>query len=118
MAIDRLGPKGSPTPPPAPSGASRPHESARPFEAEASAPAVAATTGSDALQRLRGGDIDVHQYLDQKVREATAHLDPLVTPAELEAVRAQLRDRMGSDPTLVDLVRSATGSVPEPPADS
>ncbi|HEY4013249.1 MAG TPA: hypothetical protein VGM06_07915 [Polyangiaceae bacterium] len=118
MAIDRIGPKGPPIPPPAASGPSRPNEAASPFEAAAPAPTVGATAPSDALQRLRGGDIDLRQYLDQKVEEATAHLSHLVTPAELEAVRAQVRDRLGSDPTLVDLVRNATGSVPEPPADS
>jgi hypothetical protein len=118
MAIDRIGPKGPPSPPPVASGPSRANESARPFESAPPVPAVSAAAGTEALQRVRGGDIDVHQYVDQKVREATAHLTHIVPPAELEAVRAQLRERMGADPTLVDLVRTATGSVPEPPADS
>ena len=55
-------------------------------------------------------------YVDLKVHEATAHLKAL-PPAELEQLRAALRDRLASDPGLVDLVRAATGAVPKPPTD-
>jgi hypothetical protein len=118
MPIDRLGPKGPPTPPPAASGPGRPAESFGSPEAARPAPAIGAAGPSEALQRLRAGDIDLSQYVDLKVQHATAHLSGVVTPAELEAVRAQLRDRLSSDPTLVDLVHTAAGGATEPPSES
>jgi hypothetical protein len=69
-----------------------------------------------ALERLRAGEIDANGYLDQKVDEATAHLRRL-PPAELAAIRSALRDRMSSDPALVDLFRTATGQAAPPPRD-
>lgn len=68
---------------------------------------------SGPLERLRAGEVDVQGYLDLKVHEATAHLSTL-PPIELEALRAALRDRLATDPALVDLVRTATDHVPQP----
>lgn len=122
MGIDRIGNKGPPTPPP--SGeiggiASSPARTERTFQvpgATASAPAVAATRPVAALDRLRAGEIDLDGYLDLKVDEATGHLASL-PPVELAGIRGALRDRLASDPTLVDLVRTATGQAPKPPHD-
>jgi uncharacterized protein (DUF2342 family) len=126
MGIDSIGKKGPPAPPPPTTGkgvegASR---ASRPFEAPATATSGAegaAKAGSveaprTALERLRAGEIDVNGYVDIKVHEATTHLSAL-PPAELEQIRSSLRDRMAGDPTLVDLVRTATGSVPQPSTD-
>ncbi len=123
MAIDRIGSKAPPGPPLAPSGVRRAAESARPFEVSPSAgseatPARAAGTAPahTALERLRSGEVDVHGYVDLKVEEATAHLAGL-PPAELAAIRGSLRERMASDPTLVDLVRTATGTPSDAPSE-
>jgi hypothetical protein len=121
MGIDSIGKKGPPTPPPAAGvgGPSRTAETGRPFEVPGGAPTAEARpveAASTALERLRAGEIDVNGYVDAKVREATAHLGAL-PPAELERVREALRDRMATDPALVDLVRTATGAVPAPPPD-
>jgi hypothetical protein len=81
--------------------------------AEHAGPVAPART---ALERLRAGEIDASQYVDAKVEEATAHLQSL--PAvELEAIRKALRERLTTDPALVDLVRGATGQVIPPPRD-
>jgi hypothetical protein len=69
-----------------------------------------------ALERFRSGQVDVQGYLDLKVDEATAHLSSLPR-VELDAIRTALRDRLATDPALVDLVRAATGKVPEPSDD-
>ena len=126
MAIDRIGNKGPPAPPPPQTaGAGRVAETTRPFDV--SAPGTATSTPAPvqgaavdpsrtALDRLRAGEIDLGGYLDLKAHEATAHLTAL-PPSELEALRGALRDRMGSDPTLVDLVRTATGRLPDPSGD-
>jgi hypothetical protein len=121
MGIDGIGKKGPPTPPPpaGSAGPARPAEATRPFEVSKSAPAPAAAqveAPRTAMERLRAGEIDVHGYVELKVHEATAHLEAL-PPAELESLRSALRDRLASDPGLVELVRKATGAVPQPPSD-
>jgi hypothetical protein len=125
MGIDRIGKKGPPTPPPNEvSGASRAAEVGRPFAVPkpgvptATGPvgAAAVEAGRTALDRLRAGELDANGYLDSKVDEATAHLGKL-PPIEMEAVRRALRERLGSDPTLQELVRTATGYSPQPPED-
>jgi hypothetical protein len=68
------------------------------------------------LDQLRSGAITLGRYLDIQVEQATSHLT-MLSPAELGSVRAALRDRLASDPALVDLVRAATGATPEPPRD-
>jgi hypothetical protein len=87
---------------------------AEPGPAETGATRVGAAAPSEALGALRSGAIDLDGYLDRKVDEATAHLGPL-PPADLVRLRAALRERLATDPTLVDLVKSATGSLPRVP---
>jgi hypothetical protein len=115
MAIDRIG-KGGPA-----GSASLPREvdpaekAERSFEVGGATPArkpdAAAAAGP--LERLRAGEIDVPQYLDLKVHEATVHLHG-VPPAELDAIRKMLRDQLATDPGLADLVKQATGASPPP----
>jgi hypothetical protein len=121
MGIDRTGKKGPPAPPPPKEagGPTRTSETGRTFEvskpppqAQGAAPAEAIGPRT-ALDRLRAGEIDANGYLDQKVDEATAHLGKL-PPAELDAVRSALRDRLSSDPALADLFRTATGQAAPP----
>jgi hypothetical protein len=38
-----------------------------------------------------------------------------LAPAHLDVVRSMLRERLASDPTFVDLVRTATGGLASPP---
>jgi hypothetical protein len=123
MGIDQIGKKGPPLPPPKDAvGAAGRTETARAFDASAvratptAPPSEALEPTRTALERLRAGEVDLDGYLDLKVSEATAHLAAM--PAlQLEALRDALRDRMASDPMLVDLVRTATGRAPEPPGD-
>jgi hypothetical protein len=127
MSIDRIGKSG---PPPAAPEATVPvsRPSNAPFSvggvsspgapaqtapvSGASAPTGAAAPGAAGvgpteagpLAQLRSGAIDLGQYLDVKVAEATAHLSQLPR-AELDAVRGALRERLASDPTLLELTR-------------
>lgn len=124
MATERIGGKGQPTAPPPPATrVGPPEETGKPFELE-SPRALAPTQGPlpipatrTALERYRAGELDLDGYLDLKVDEATAHLGAL--PAQdLEAIRGALRDRLASDPTLMELVQTATGRFPEPPGET
>jgi hypothetical protein len=120
MGIDGIGKKGPPSPPAQTphgtvGGTSRPQEAGRPFQVSKPSPepspaehAGGVASARTTLDRLRAGEIDARQYVDAKVVEATAHLQGL--PAvELEAIREALRERLTTDPALVDLVRGATG---------
>lgn len=121
MGIDGIGKKGPPAPPPPKDagGPVRSGEATRPFDASKAASAAstnAVEAPRTALDRFRAGEIDVNGYVDMKVDEATAHLQAL-PPSQLEQVKASLRERLTTDPSLVDLVRAATGAVPQPPRD-
>jgi hypothetical protein len=120
MPIDPIGKRGGLPQVPGTSGPSgaeptkafevqKPKEATAAKAAEAVAPAEASP-----LERLRAGKIDVDQYVELKLDQATAHLKGM-RPAEVEQVRAMLRDKIVQDPHLVDLVRQATGRVPTPP---
>ena len=120
--VDGIGKGGPPrgvggTPPT--TGASKPAETGKTFEVQKNreataieAPANVNATG--ALEQLKAGKIDFNQYVDLKVQEATSHLEGL-SPAQLDTIRSMLRDRMATDPELVDLVKQATGQAPSVP---
>ncbi len=115
MGIDRIGKKAPPPPPPNEAvGSSRTAGVAGAFRVETPPPAnpVGRVDASGALELLRAGKVDLGGYLDLKVDEATAHLQGLPR-VELDAIRRAVRDRLASDPTLVELVRTATGQIPQ-----
>jgi len=114
------GPKGPSGPggPKGPEGAGKIFDVHKPDAAREAQPAQPVTAISSApLEQLKAGKIDVERYLDMKVDEATSHLDGMA-PSQLEAVRSMLRQRMATDPELVDLVKQATGHAPRVPQDT
>ena len=120
MGIDRIGQGGPPVPVPEAGGPSRAAPSESPFRVPFAAldpvagPQVASTpAASTALERLRAGEIDLGGYVDRKVDEATSHLSALPVD-QLESIRDSLRERIVSDPSLVDLLQSATGETLSP----
>lgn len=64
-------------------------------------------TAASPLERLRAGEIDLKGYVDLRVREATAHLEGLIGPADLEKIQDELRDVIENDPDVAALVKSA-----------
>jgi hypothetical protein len=76
-------------------------------EALGSVKQTSATGAASPLEALRSGQIDRAQYVDHRVTEATSHLEGLIAPADLEKVRAELRDALEHDPDLAALVRAA-----------
>jgi len=106
------GPKG-PGGPKRPEGAEKTfdvHETGKARDAQA----TDAVSASTPLDQLKAGTIDFDRYLDLKVDEATSHLQAMPA-AQLETVRSMLRERMATDPELVDLVKQATGHAPRTP---
>lgn len=127
MGIDRIGKGGGLPPTPDAKGAGAVGPAAKPekaFEVEKTSTATAAqkagevegASATSPLSRLRAGEIDVNGYVDLKVDEATSSLHGL-PPAELDEIKSMLRDKLRTDPGLVELVRSATGKIPTPPED-
>src|SRR5579863_5920373 len=116
MGIERVGKPGAPVAPASPEAIQPPaHVDGASFaEVTAETRSVSPTTGpQSALEQLRAGAIDLNRYLDIKVQEATGSMADLA-PAQVDRVRSALRDRLSSDPTLVDLVRKATGVIEIP----
>lgn len=112
MSIDGIGKPGGaspaiPAPAAGPAGAS-----GEAFKVGTSAPATASAGASSPHARLERGEIDLPQYLDARVQEATSHLDGRLTREQLDFVKESLREQLESDPLLVDLVQRATGATP------
>jgi hypothetical protein len=99
-------------------GPAKPAETGKTFEVgkarEATAIEAPLNVQGGALEQLKAGKIDFNQYVDLKVQEATSHLEGL-SPAQLDSIQSMLRDRMATDPELVDLVKQATGQAPSVP---
>ncbi len=109
MGIDGIGkPAGGGTPPPVVTPAPTSGEKFS-LDGPAVAAPAAEAGASEALQRLQRGELNLDDYLEQKVAEATAHLRSLPGD-QLEFVRETLRAELRSDPALVELVRRATGA--------
>jgi hypothetical protein len=115
MGIDPIGKKSQLLPPTPNTTEARPSEApGQAFGVERAIHArtvAGADSASESLQQLRTGAIDLDTYLDSKVSEATAHLGPLAA-SQIDAIRSALRDRLATDPTLVDLVQRTTAAVP------
>jgi hypothetical protein len=121
MAIDRIGKGGPPAEVPKAEAGKPAGAAERPFEVRAekagaagaasAASAASGVSAPSALEQLRTGKLDLEGYLNVKLDEATAHLQGLL-PADLEAIRHALRQRLASDPALVDMAKHATGQAP------
>lgn len=121
MGIDRIGKGGTPPAAPETSGVEKRSPTEKVFSAERpdatrAAQGTESVAASTALARLRAGEIDVNQYVDIKVDEATRGLGlERLSPAELDDIKKVLRDQVATDPALTDLVRQATGKTPDVP---
>src|ERR1700733_13816368 len=102
MPIDRIG-KGGGAPPQVP-GAGDVTPPTKTFEVDAPKEAQQTTkteavgaVGSSPLEQLRAGKIDVNQYVDLKLDEATSHLKGLHAE-QMQSVRELLKDKIVQDP--------------------
>lgn len=73
---------------------------------------------SESLQKLKRGEMSLDSYLDERAEEALAHVKGRIPNETLENLRFVLRERLRSDPVLIEMVRRTTGLVPNPAGDS
>jgi hypothetical protein len=71
-----------------------------------------AQVGQSPAAEVRSGNLSIEQYLDRRVAEATRHLEGKVPAADLSDIQTMLRAQLQSDPTLIEMVRAATGVAP------
>ena len=79
---------------------------------------AAAVTGdlSDALQKLRRGEISLDAYLDECVEGAVSHLKDQLDEDALESVRESIRAVVRMDPLVLDVLEHIAKRGPELPA--
>ena len=65
------------------------------------------TNAASPLERLRSGEIDLAKYTELRVTDATAHLEGILPPADLEKVREELHALIENDPDVAALVKGA-----------
>jgi len=87
---------------------------AEPFSVDRAASAAPSSKISASLESLQRGELSLDQYLDGRVADATNHLVGKLSPDQLDFVKQSLREQMGTDPVLVELVQRTTGSASPP----
>ncbi|HEX6766357.1 MAG TPA: hypothetical protein VF103_12785 [Polyangiaceae bacterium] len=80
------------------------------------AAAASAPDLSEALARLRRGEMTLDAYLDECVEGAIAHLKGQLDDDALESVRESIRAAARMDPILMDVVERITRRDPDLPA--
>lgn len=88
------------------------YNKAMPASGNSGATAAASGRMSDALAKVRRGEMTLEEYLDHQVESAVKHLVGVVTPEQLETVKETLRAQLEADPALLEMVGHATGTDP------
>ncbi len=110
MGIDGIG---GPPIPGAPGAAGSVDATVRATESFRVEAGVSVEKGEGPFDRLRSGELTSEQYLEIRVEQAITPFLHTLGPEQLEFVRATLRERLQSDPMLVELARRATAGVGE-----
>lgn len=111
MSIDRIGKGPSGIGPTGSSPVDAPTRTGATFSVDGPSAAEGTTTVSPA-SRARAGELSLDAYLDQRVSEATRHLEGKLPAADLAEVQQLLRSQLVHDPALAEMVRAATGMSP------
>jgi hypothetical protein len=76
----------------------------------AAAPSTGAGRASDALLRLRRGEITLDEYLDFRADEAIRDIEGVLPTRRVAVIRETLRQQLAMDPVLVGMVEHLTAS--------
>jgi hypothetical protein len=106
MGIDGIGKSGPPPSLDGPAGKKTGASSAS--ESEFRVERTQATASSD-LERLERKEISREEYLNNRVEQATAHLQGHLSPERLTEVKQQMLAQLEVDPVLRRLISRATG---------
>jgi hypothetical protein len=81
-------------------------------KADSAAPKLDPSGGSDALRKLRNGEITLEDYLDVTSDLAVDHLRGKLSEERLKLVRETVRAELATDPALAEMIAAATGVRP------
>ena len=112
MGIDRIGRAGGAAGVTPPISTPAQPASAVTESFEAVAKRVGEASPPSLIDQLKAGQLDMKQFVELRVEQATAHLQGVLDPERLEFIRNALRIQIQSDPALLDLVKAATGALP------
>jgi hypothetical protein len=83
-------------------------------ESATGAGATQSTSAADPAsltKQLESGQLTREHYLEARVEHAVQHLVGQIPPAQIDVIRATLRDQLTTDPMLLDMVARATASI-------
>lgn len=69
---------------------------------------------SESAKKVKRGEMSLDEYLDERAEQGLAHLVGKVADSTLDAIRFALREKLRTDPALVEAVQRATGLTPQP----
>lgn len=67
-----------------------------------------ARVGSEALEKLKRGELTVEQYIEDRVERAVGAVQVPLTTEQRESVRETLRTQVATDPVLREYARLTT----------
>lgn len=73
---------------------------------------------SEAVRRVKAGEMSLEEYIEERTEEALAHVKGKIPDETLDNIRYVLREKIRTDPLLVEAVRRTTGMTPHPFGDS
>lgn len=86
--------------------------------ATSQSPGVSGDESSEALARVRRGELSLQAYLETLVEAAIAHLKGRMREDRLDVVRSIARDTLREAPEFQEAIRDLTGQTPETPSAS
>lgn len=69
-------------------------------------------TPSEALRRVRSGELTLEAYLEWRVEDALQHLKGRLAEDHLDALRDVMREQIEADPVVREMIRQLTGREP------
>lgn len=69
---------------------------------------------SEAVRKVKSGEMSLDEYIDQRVEEASSHLKGKIPDETLENLKFVMREKVRTDPLLVETIRRTTGKTPSP----
>lgn len=67
---------------------------------------------SAALERVRRGELSVDDYIEERIDQAMAHMDPRLSAEQRARAREVLREHIAGDPMLSEQLARLTGKPP------